>query len=112
MISYLGLGARLRKERDRLKLTQTQLGALGGVSLQAQHTYETDKRSPNARYLAGIASGGVDILYVVTGERKPIDKATLTMEESRLVTNYNAAPNKDKRVASQLLESLARKKSA
>ncbi|WP_282395759.1 helix-turn-helix transcriptional regulator [Pseudomonas sp. PS01298] len=61
---------RLREERLRLGLTQSELAAFGGVKVNAQNVYERGIRVPNAIYLANIAKAGVDVLYVLTGGRK------------------------------------------
>ncbi|NNH95848.1 XRE family transcriptional regulator [Pasteurella multocida] len=63
------VGERLKNEREKLKLTQEQLGAIGGVKRLAQANYESGKRIPDARYLAEIAKVGMDIMYVLFGER-------------------------------------------
>lgn len=41
-----GIGPRLKKERLRLKLSQSALGAIGGVETNAQGNYENGVRSP------------------------------------------------------------------
>jgi transcriptional regulator with XRE-family HTH domain len=64
------IGVRLRQERVRIGLTQRELGHAGGVAANAQGSYELDKRSPRADYLAKILEVGIDIIYVLTG--KPI----------------------------------------
>ncbi len=63
------IGDRLREERKRLGLTQTEFGETGGVKLFAQSNYENGKRTPSADYLAAIAKRGVDVAYVVTGDK-------------------------------------------
>lgn len=63
------LGMRLAGERKRLNLNQQEFGSVGGISKQTQSLYETDKRSPDADYLALIHKGGADITYILTGER-------------------------------------------
>lgn len=63
------IGARLREERLRLALSQRELGEIGGVEANAQRHYEDASRFPKANYLAAIAAAGVDVLYVLTGER-------------------------------------------
>lgn len=62
-------GGRLRAEREKLGLSQAGFGELGGVQKVAQLNYEKDKRKPDAEYLAAIAEAGVDVLYVLTGQR-------------------------------------------
>lgn len=64
-----GIGLRLRQERNRLKLSQSALGSLGGVETNAQGNYESGARSPKADYLLRIAEAGVDINFVLTGKR-------------------------------------------
>lgn len=61
------IGSRLREERERLQVSQSYLGSLGGVTGKTQGLYELDKRRPDAEYLAAVAHT-IDILYVVTGE--------------------------------------------
>ncbi|SEM31965.1 XRE family transcriptional regulator [Halomonas caseinilytica] len=60
---------RLREERARLKLSQTELGDIAGITKNTQMLYESDKRSPKADYLSAVASAGVDIRYVIEGIR-------------------------------------------
>ncbi len=62
-----GIGKRLKQERKRLKLTQSALGAIGGVEANAQGHYESGQRLPRADYLFRVAAAGVDINRVVTG---------------------------------------------
>lgn len=62
--------ARLKEERRRLGLTQPAFGALGGVGKLAQMKYENDGRWPSVEYLFALGKNGVDIVYLVTGERQ------------------------------------------
>ncbi|WP_426139648.1 helix-turn-helix domain-containing protein [Pseudomonas sp. DWP3-1-2] len=64
-----GIGPRLKQERLRLKLSQSALGAIGGVETNAQGNYENGIRSPRADYLSRIAQAGIDVAFVVTGMR-------------------------------------------
>ena len=78
------LHARLKSERVRLGLTQDALGAAGGVKKNAQFKYEQGSRVPDADYLAAVASIGVDVLYVLTGERSAPHRYTkLDAQEAR-----------------------------
>jgi len=63
------IGNRLKLERERLGLSQTQLAEMCGVVLRSQRNYEKDERAPDATYLQALAAAGVDIGYVITGER-------------------------------------------
>lgn len=62
-------GARLKEERKRLRLTQTEFAALAGLQLGAQVNYEKNERSPDANYLMAIAGAGADVTYILTGRR-------------------------------------------
>ncbi|ARL36027.1 helix-turn-helix domain-containing protein [Burkholderia pseudomallei] len=63
------VGARLREERTRLGLSQTAFADVAGITKTTQGNYETNKRSPDATYLSTVSRHGVDIQYVVTGQR-------------------------------------------
>lgn len=85
----MGIGERLRAERERLDMSQEQCGALGGVRKQAQLMYEKGERNPDSLYLAGIAAHGADVLYILTGERSA---AALSADEQELLALFRAAP--------------------
>jgi len=63
------IGVRLREERERLRMNQTEFAALGGAAKRSQVRYEAGDKAPDARYLARVANSGTDVLYVVTGRR-------------------------------------------
>lgn len=84
-------GDRLRMERERLCLSQEALGEIGGVKKLAQINYEKGKRHPDAEYLAAVAAAGVDVLYVLTGQRSPIVTDQSYVSTSRHMTE-NANP--------------------
>lgn len=63
----MDIGERLRKERQRLGMSQTELGAVGGLGKSTVIAYEAGRSYPDARFLAGLAERGVDVAYVVTG---------------------------------------------
>jgi len=90
------IGERLKEERSRLKLSQTDLGAIGGVGKTTQINYEKDAGSPDGRYLAAVAAAGVDVLYVVTGERKPQPADSVTAEEADLLDRFRQLPPEDR----------------
>lgn len=84
------IGDRLKNERERLRLTQEQLGAIGGVKRLAQANYENGKRQPDTTYLAEVAKVGIDILYVVLGTKA---NTVINEEELLLLHKYrNAEP--------------------
>jgi transcriptional regulator with XRE-family HTH domain len=66
-MSTESFGHRLRRERDRLGLTQDDFGRLGGVKRLTQYLYEQDSRVPDLRYLMRLAEAGVDVVYLLLG---------------------------------------------
>lgn len=84
------LGDRLRQERDRLQLTQDELGQLGGVNRNTQGKYEKNERNPDSSYLEAVAAAGVDVLYLLTGKRQQLEEGALSSAETELVGYYRA----------------------
>ena len=97
------IGVRLKEERVRLKLSQTDLGAVGGVGKTTQINYEKGVGSPDAAYLAAVAEVGVDIFYVVTGHRIPVGEHTLAVEELEMVMHVRSLEEEDKGAVKRLL---------
>jgi transcriptional regulator with XRE-family HTH domain len=104
-----GMGHRLKTERKRLKLSQQELGMIGGVEANAQGLYERGKRFPNAAYLEAVAKAGVDVLFVVTGARKPIASESMSAGETKVLDELDGLPKNVqvdiKRLISTLYES-------
>lgn len=86
----LNIGERLKEERIRLGFNQADFAALAGVAKTSQFNYEKGERSPDAEYLAAVAEAGVDILYVVTGNRTPQATASISEAESRVLEQYRS----------------------
>lgn len=61
--------ARLVAERERLGLTQIELRTRTGATKATQSRYETGESLPAADYLAALDAVGVDVMYLLTGER-------------------------------------------
>lgn len=59
----------MRDERLRIGLSQDEFATVGGVARRSQSAYESDERAPDAGYLLAVREIGVDIGYVLTGER-------------------------------------------
>ncbi|WP_231892058.1 helix-turn-helix transcriptional regulator [Burkholderia sp. MSMB1589WGS] len=77
---------RLREERERLGLSQAKFAAACGIGKTAQYTYEAGERTPDAAYLEAAGRLGVDVWYVVLGERTTSDMiATMAL---RTVLNH------------------------
>lgn len=65
----MGIGERLREERQRLGLAQAEFGTKCGVSKTSQFNYESGERSPDAAYFHLADQLGVDTHYVITGKK-------------------------------------------
>lgn len=77
------IGKRLKLERERLNLTQTALGELGGMGKTTVIAWEKGTAFPNAEFLEKAASYGIDVYYVITGNRLT-NTATTPIELSYL----------------------------
>jgi transcriptional regulator with XRE-family HTH domain len=64
-----GFGARLREERMRLKLSQSDFAKLAGVQRLAQGQYEQEIRTPSVKYLSAVVGAGADLNYLIHGRR-------------------------------------------
>lgn len=84
----MSFSARLKAERKRLKLTQTQLAGLARTTKQSQLKYEKDLQKPGTEYLQAVAEAGVDVQYLLTGVRSEM---ALTPDERGLLALYRAA---------------------
>lgn len=80
---------RLREERIRLKLNQTDFAAAGGVTKKSQVGYENDGEPAFVRYLEEIAKIGVDVRYLLTGQRA--DEPILTPDQRALLAQWDIA---------------------
>jgi transcriptional regulator with XRE-family HTH domain len=107
MSNFLHQGSRLREERERLRLSQTDFAKIGGAGRKSQFNYETGDSAPDGAYLSAIAAIGVDVLYVLTGQRaestgqpqgvaadsaRGIKTMTLKPDEAALIDNYRNSP--------------------
>lgn len=105
-IQMSGIGERLREERERIGLSQGAFGEIGGVKANAQGNYEKGERYPDAAYLACLSARGVDVLYVVTGQRTPMPADSLSAGEALILDNYRALSDKDRDAVARLMAGL------
>jgi transcriptional regulator with XRE-family HTH domain len=106
-IQMSGIGSRLRKERERLGLSQRAFGEIGGVEANAQGKYESGDRAPKADYLAAIAAKGVDILFVLTGTPTPILVDNLSNAEEKVLGSYRTLHKEDQDAIRRLTVTMA-----
>ncbi len=88
---------------------QADFAAIAGVAKTSQFNYEKGDRSPDADYLAAVAERGVDILYVVVGQRLPVAEPTLSSDEVEMVEQVRALDDEDKGAVKRLLRAFNRK---
>lgn len=89
----LPIGERLREERERLGENQTDFAALAGVTRKTLFGYETADRSPPADALSAWAEHGLDVGYVVTGQRANVATSPhLPPDEQLLLEAYRGMP--------------------
>lgn len=87
-------GARLKDERERMGRSQHAFGELGGVGKLAQLNYEKGVRVPSVDYLWRLGEHGVDVAYLLTGERaksEDIDADLLTACIAAIDASFEAA---------------------
>jgi len=63
------IGSRIREQREKIGYSQGDLAEKAGVTARSQRNYEAGTRVPDATYLAAIAPLGIDINYVLNGDK-------------------------------------------
>jgi len=95
----MNLAERLKSERDRLGLSQTEFAAHASASKHSQINWEKGAATPNAAALEAWAKIGVDVLYVLTGKHAdgstPAPAPRLTPAQAALLDNYAACSPAD-----------------
>lgn len=105
MSNKMTIGTRLKEERERLGYNQSDFAALAGVTRKTLFGYESAERFPAGDALAAWSEEGLDVQYVVTGERTPTGSTQgLPADEQLLLEAYREMPaaNKKKLLASLL----------
>ena len=103
MNQLVSIGSRLKEERQRLAMSQTQLGEAGGITKKTQMLYESGERYPDAWYLWSISSTGADVGYIITGARGGPVPEVLTADERYLLEQYRNSPQALKNAALRVL---------
>jgi transcriptional regulator with XRE-family HTH domain len=100
---FVTTGKRLKEEREKFGFNQTDFAAIGGVGRKSQFNYEEDERRPDSDYLAAIATVGVDVRYIITGDRVGPVPEVLTADERYLLEQYRNSPQALKNAALRVL---------
>lgn len=85
------VGVRLKEERERLGWSQAKFAEAAFVSKRSVAAWESGESAPGGDSLAIMSISKVDVLYVLTGARKPITAEALDSDESTLLSLYKNA---------------------
>lgn len=96
MINYNIISERLKSERIRLGLKQTDVLKAIDVAIATLSNYETGKRSPDLDFLLKLGDIGYDLVYVVTGQRLNHESLTLSQDEQEWLDIYRKLGSDDK----------------
>lgn len=95
---------RLKVERDRLDLSQEEFGRLGGVSKTSQWGYEAGKNWPTVEYLESLRVEGVDVRFLVTGDRQsPHQLDWNILRQAYLFVHHSFASREDRNFSADQL---------
>lgn len=95
--NFVTVGKRLKEERERLRLSQTDFAAVGGVGRKSQFNYEEDERKADTAYLEKIAAIGADVRYIITGDRDSPPPLVLKADERVLLDGFWALDEKTRK---------------
>ena len=101
------VGERLREERERLGLNQTDFGVLLGVSRGTQKNYELGASSLDLRYVTALEERGVDAAYVLTGRRATPLGQLFSASEEELINQFRTISDDDQKAIRRFLEAMA-----
>lgn len=106
MLKPEGIGQRLREERERLGLNQTEFGVGVGVSRGTQKAYELENNSPDLRYVAALENAGADVRYVISGRRSSGRVEEGDDNEILLLDQYRLLPVTDQKIILRIIAGL------
>lgn len=87
---------RLKIERERLGISQTNFAESCGVKKNAQINYEKGERQPDSDYLQKAYQLGVDITYLFSGQRTNL--SAMPTDELFLLENFRKFSEQEKRM--------------
>lgn len=93
----MSIGNRIKEERERLKLSQTTFGDIGGMGKTTVQAWERGTAFPNAAFLSLAAMLGIDVYYVITGER--LENTATTPNELAYLRACRRMPDESTRTA-------------
>ena len=81
------IGERLNEELERKRLSAPLVAELTGQPIREVVAGHGDKREPCAQALNRLAEAGIDIYYVITGQKGPTNTG-----ESALIQGFRTCP--------------------
>lgn len=90
----MSLGERLKEERERLGFNQIDFAEMVGASRKTQIRWKKNGSTPGADVLAIWAKIGLDVLYVVVGQKTKIrpclyEESKMTPKKQALMDAYD-----------------------
>lgn len=84
-VALSDIGARIRQERERLKLSVAEFANGAGVSDRSQRNYESGERLPDAEYLFKAGALDADTDFILFGENSPARRLAKSVQDECLV---------------------------
>ncbi|WP_308423918.1 helix-turn-helix domain-containing protein, partial [Pseudomonas asuensis] len=103
---FMTIGSRLRAERKRLGMSQTDFAKVGGVGKNTQVIYEKDAGNPDTGYLSAIAAVGVDVIFVLTGRYIQEGTPALSHVEQEILCNIRDLEDIERETVRRMLHGL------
>ncbi len=91
----LDIAERIKAERARLGMTQPEFAAAAGAAKRTLIEWEKGTTSPTVVQLSALGSVGVDVVYVLTGQRS-VPVIEQSPRERALLDNYRHCAEEDK----------------
>lgn len=103
---FVSFGERLRQERMRIGMQQVEMAEACEVSRKTLSVWEKGEQTPNTAVLALMARHGVDVLYVVTGQRTGESESTLSPAERELLQAWRHGSEKGRSALTAMADAL------
>ena len=102
------VGERLKEARDALGLNQAEMAKAMGVTREYWGRCERGVSVPGGEVLAALALKGLDVGYILTGNRtQSVAESNFSKEEEALVDNYRHADGEGRSAARRILSALS-----
>jgi transcriptional regulator with XRE-family HTH domain len=104
---------RLKKVLDSMGLSMADTARrIGDPDSQAVRDICSGRKRATADFLARLVPLGVDVMYILTGQRSKPDESTLTPDEHALLDNYKHADEDGRAAARAVLSAVKKQKAA